>query len=493
MSVKRWLFLTHRWLGIGLCVLFAMWFVSGVVMMYVGYPKLTETQRLQHLPVLSAQAAPDWLAPRDALDAAGLAGTLASLRLAAASGGVPVYVANHAQGTWVIDAVTGARLETVDRAQALASAQAFAGEGVALAYRDTVDEDAFTHSRALDAHRPLHRIHADDGADTRLYISSLTGEVVRQATRTERGWNYLGAWIHWLYPFRGNLFDAYWTDIVNGLSILGIALTLTGTYVGIQRWRFARPYRSGSRSPYLGRMMRWHHITGLLFAGITLTWIFSGLMSMNPWRIFSSGAPALQVERMQGGPLLIGGDEASPATLLAAARGDVRELRWRRAVGEDVVEAQRATGAPTLLAMRDATPVALDDATVRQAAARLIPDVPVRIDVLTQEDFYYYSRDAHTMTGGRERPLPVWRAVFDDAHATWVHIDPDTAQVIGKLDRSNRASRWLFSLLHSWDWLPLLSRRPAWDVVLILLSLGGLVLSSTGIVIGWRRLRRRWH
>ena len=35
-SLKRWWYVTHRWLGIALCLLFAMWFVSGVVMMYVA-------------------------------------------------------------------------------------------------------------------------------------------------------------------------------------------------------------------------------------------------------------------------------------------------------------------------------------------------------------------------------------------------------------------------------------------------------------------------
>ena len=35
---KRWLYLLHRWAGITLCLFFAMWFISGVVMMYVGYP-----------------------------------------------------------------------------------------------------------------------------------------------------------------------------------------------------------------------------------------------------------------------------------------------------------------------------------------------------------------------------------------------------------------------------------------------------------------------
>ncbi|MBU0891969.1 MAG: hypothetical protein KKH21_13970, partial [Gammaproteobacteria bacterium] len=40
----------------------------------------------------------------------------------------------------------------------------------------------------------------------------------------------------------------------------------------------------------------------------------------------------------------------------------------------------------------------------------------------------------------------------------------------------------------SWDWLPLLERRPLWDIVLIVLSVGGAVMSVTGVVIGWRRL-----
>lgn len=43
-------------------------------------------------------------------------------------------------------------------------------------------------------------------------------------------------------------------------------------------------------------------------------------------------------------------------------------------------------------------------------------------------------------------------------------------------------------MLHNWDWLPLLERRPLWDVLLIVLSLGGAVMSVTGVVIGWRRL-----
>lgn len=497
-DIRRALFLVHRWLGIVLCAFFAMWFVSGVVMMYVGYPKLTEAERLHRLPSLKADAA--MLGSRAALDAAGIAGPLQSLRLSAASGGRAVYVAVAASGkrSIVIDATTGAVLRDVDAARALASASAFAGQGVAVRDVGTVDEDAFTHSRALDVHRPLHRFQLGDADDTQVYVSGTTGEVVRDATGTERRWNYVGAWIHWLYPFRGNVLDRAWSGIVEWLSIAGIALTLTGTVVGVMRWRFMGRYKSGARSPYRGFMMRWHHVTGLLFALVTLTWIFSGLMSMNPWRIFDSGAPALRTEAMNGGPLQIGANDAPPLRLLGTSKagsgvgvGDVRELRWVRVAGRTLVLAVGDGGPPALRDAASAAPATIDPVALRAAVAQLMPAPVARIDVLQAYDTHYYARDAHTMTGGSEKPLPVWRVVFADAHATWVHVDPRTGAVVGRTDSGRRASRWLFAMLHSWDWLPLLERRPLWDAVMVLLSLGGAALSLTGVVIGWRRLGRK--
>ncbi len=497
---KRWLFLVHRWVGIVACAFFAMWFVSGMVMMYVGYPKLTEAERLAHLPPLDA-AAP-LLPPLQALRAAGIGEPIRELRLARASGGRAVYLATpllpalaapgmsagHGAGTVVVDALTGERFPAVDAPRALATAAAYAGPGICLQYRGTVDEDAFTHSRGLDAHRPLHRVQAADPEATLLYISGQTGEVVRDAPRAERLWNYVGTWIHWLYPLRGGIVDGYWAAIVDGLSILGIAAAVTGTVVGLLRWRFRQPYRSGARSPYRGRAMRWHHVAGLLFALTTITWIFSGLMSMNPWKIFDSGAPPLRTEVLQGGALSWSADDATPQALLAAAGPGVRELRWLRILGRTTALAQGAQGRPALLDTADGAPRTLDLETVRAAASQLMRAPVARIDRLDAYDLYYYGRDAHTMTGGTDKPLPILRVVFADPQATWVHVDPLTGAVLGRTDSHRRASRWLFAMLHSWDWLPLLERRPVWDIVLLVLSLGGAALSLTGMVIGWRRL-----
>lgn len=54
----------HRWLGLAFCLLFALWFTSGIVMMYSDYPNVGSKERLSKaVPLapgairLSAQAA----------------------------------------------------------------------------------------------------------------------------------------------------------------------------------------------------------------------------------------------------------------------------------------------------------------------------------------------------------------------------------------------------------------------------------------------------
>ena len=75
----RTLILTHRYVGIVTCLLFAMWFGSGMVMMYVGFPELTAEERLRGLTPLDLSAAP--VLPSQALAAAGVEGWPRALRM----------------------------------------------------------------------------------------------------------------------------------------------------------------------------------------------------------------------------------------------------------------------------------------------------------------------------------------------------------------------------------------------------------------------------
>ena len=539
--IKRWILLGHRWLGIGTCLLFFLWFLSGVVMMYVGHPKLTWRERLEHLPPL--EASQPLLSPADAFRRAGIQGTVTDLRLANARAGQPVYIAQIRPDPRLapdaprpeprlvaLDARTGALLPPTESATAMASAQVYLEQGGlsqpssssalpassrrqpagatvqgapgTLLYQGITVEDAHTHSKAMDLHRPLHKVLLPNAEQTLLYISGTTGEVVRDAPRLERGFNYLGAWLHWLYLFRDTAID--WTDLIIWLSVIGTVATLSGFLAGIIRWRFSRPYRSGSRSPFAPGALRWHHILGLVFTLTTFTWIFSGLMSMNPWDIFEADESIIDARRISNPDIQPSRAIATPQALLASTTTPVRELQWHTLLDKARVKAIRThdvppgnADQPILLSARSGKPYTLEPERLRSALFTLQRGFPPRIDILRQDDFYYYSRTEHTMTGGRKpHPLPIWRVRYNDPNQTWLHIDPATGQILSELDTYQRTERWLFALLHSWDWLPLLQNRPLWDIVMLVLAAGGLALSATGIWIAGHRLHiktRRWR
>lgn len=483
--MKRYLYLAHRWLGIVLCLFMALWFFSGVVMMYVGYPKLTPQEHLQNLPALDGASC--CASPAQVLAALPPGSAPQALRLTSISG-MPTYVVELEKNRFVAIDGQSARLVRVDAHQAVRSAATFMPG--AATYAGAVMEDAWTHSRAMNGHRPLHRVEIQGVSPTLLYVSGATGEVVRDATATERLWNWVGAWLHWLYPFRGGWVDAWWSDIVIYTSLAATLLGLSGVCIGWLRWRRKR-YANGSHSPYSSRWVRWHHWLGLLFGVLVVTWIASGLFSVNPWKMFDSGAA-----RPQASPWLLQSNGMAPGTAIDCLRAHgfyASELEWTRFADASVILARDARGATRLLAAsgRCAPFAAHDMARLQAEGARLLPAASVvQATVQHAFDWHYYDRAAHTMSGHLSRPLPVLRLEFDDAAQTWLYLDPRSGAVVQRLDSHTRVKRWLFALLHSWDWRPLIETRPLWDALLVLGSLGGFLLSMSGVVLGWRRLRR---
>src|SRR6201993_2536296 len=49
----RTLIITHRYLGIAVGLLMLVWFFSGIVMMYVGFPQPAGSERLRGLPAIA--------------------------------------------------------------------------------------------------------------------------------------------------------------------------------------------------------------------------------------------------------------------------------------------------------------------------------------------------------------------------------------------------------------------------------------------------------
>jgi PepSY-associated transmembrane protein len=475
---RRALIYTHRWLGIAGGVLFVTWFASGIVMMYARMPELTAEERRTRLSPIDLSAARITVADaaRNAA-ACGAGGPPCERVRISMLGDRLVYRVQRRGEPITIFADTGEPLRELTGDQAIDLARRFAPEHASTLRYDAllIDPDQWTLIGDARRTMPLHRVALGDPEDTDIYISAKTGEVVMKTTGSGRRWGYLGAVLHWIYftPLRRH--GPLWNQVIIWSSLAGCVLCLSGLVWGVVRYSPSARYRlkrEQSPTPYAG-LMRWHHYAGLLVGLASFTWIFSGLLSMDPWDWHPSTAPTRQQrEAVTGGPLRLDAISVS---------ADVAQP-FRAASETKEIEIAQFRGEPFFVA-HDA-PIRFDRDTLLAAARTAMPDVGVA-DVTWLEDYdaYYYDRD-------RALSLPVLRVRYADPQRTWLYLDPRRGAIVRKEERLTRVNRWLYHGLHSLDFPFLYHRRPLWDVVVIALSLGGIVLSATTLVPMVHRLRR---
>jgi hypothetical protein len=474
----RVLVYTHRWLGIVSGLLFVVWFASGIVMMYARMPALGTAERLARLPAID----PAFIG---ALPPAPAEGDITRLAIGTLEGR-PVFRVTALGRTrfWFGD--TGDVVPAVDADQALRIVQRFEG-GANRVHYETRLTDADQWSFGVRGRMPLHRIAVEDAAGTHLYVTENGGEVVLKTTASGRFWGWAGAVLHWLYfaPFRR--YTAMWNETLVWLSLAGTAMCLAGMAWGVWRLSPLRGYRLRDHrqwSPYAGSM-RWHHYAGLIFGIVTTTWIFSGLLSMDPWNWHPGTAPTRdQRVRVAGGSIAV---------------SDLSLEKLRRAIGAFAPERPKeieitrfhgryyATASAGIVSLDEPQFGALDQLApdlMIGAANLAMAGVPIDgISWLDDYDAYYYDRD-------RALSLPVLRVRYADPQRTWLYFDPKHGTIARKEERLTRLNRWLYHGLHSLDFPFLYYQRPLWDIIVIVLSIGGIALSATTLSASWRRLRR---
>jgi hypothetical protein len=505
--LRRWLILTHRYVGSALSLLFVMWFATGIAMLYArGMPRLTSDLRLERLEPIDVSAVR--LSAARAAEQARLLDEPGRVALLTVMGR-PAY---RFDDRTTVFADAGDVLEGVGPTRARSIAAGFL----------RLPENQVRHAAALA--RPdqwtltarqgrMHKFVVDDEAATEVYVSDRTGEVAQLTTRGSRALAWVGAIPHFLYfaPLRLN--QPLWRQVVLWTAGIGILLALLGIVIGIVQLRLTRPFRPsrvGSYVPYTG-WTAWHHITGLVFGVFTLTFVFSGWLSMEPWGWATSAG------RLGGGLRAAFTSSAGDLTAFpmitteawAAFGGGhaIKEIEFVRIQDEpffivrrdpDEAAGTEVRGHEPYFAVRssDAAQVVVNARTLEAHArdfpvdslvARVEQAVPgtsvVASEVLATYDSYYYSREGLA-------PLPVLRVKLDDPERTWLYIDPRMSQLVGRVHRLDRVERWLYNGLHSLDFSFWYYRRPLWDIGMILLSLGGLATSGIGLCLGVRRLAR---
>lgn len=443
-GLNRLLIVIHRWMGILIGLVMLMWCLSGFVMMYAGsYPSLDEDQRLATLAPLNDQP--------------------------------PLYPDLSAQspvGRFQVEMAGGRPVVRVDgegpipgEADLAATARRFDSRAT---FMGKVDRDQWTVSGDFRG-PPFAKFALNDGKGTWLYVSTQTGRVVQKIDTKQRLLAWLGPIPHWLYPKMLRENGKVWSQVVIWLSAAGVFLTLIGLYVGVVR------VRRGRLSPYRGWHL-WHHVGGLAAGVLVLTWVASGLLSMNPWGLLEvqDGGEARKL-----GAVSTSWGEAGAAIGAAlgspAAAGAV-SLRSSLFDGAIYVVASRADGSIIRLdAEGREAPLGGHD---HDRAGVLLGG---RAELLKREDDYYFSH------GAQQVRLPVVRVITPDR--TRYYLDGRTGALLQKIDAGGRGYRWWFEGFHRLDFTRWMRWRPVWDLLMIILLSGATLVCVTGVWLGWRHLR----
>lgn len=477
-------------MGVALCILFLLWFTSGVVMMYWGFPNVSERDHVQHAPALDPALIR--LSPDDAYAGLRIARPPVQVRLDCFDGR-PVYRFRIGRDEKIVYADSGEEQMKVSRDMVDRAAARWEGQSVHAARVEPVNEvDQWTVQGRLRAIRPLWKYSWPNG--DQVYVAGTSGEVVQFTTRESRIWAWLGAVPHWLYftPLRKR--EHIWSEIMIWTSGLGTISALLGVVIGLWMYSPRKRYRYdgvATSFPYQG-WKRWHNVTGLLVGVTAVTWVFSGMLSMDPLPpkpVDPEASGAVDVARALRGSVRLGAfDAKSPAEAIEQLRAPVKELELVSFDGQPYYLATLASLETRLVPVHGDPRDGFDAGKVAEVLARTLSTRSAsrvaELRTLSEYDVYYLDRH-------HERPLPVVLLKINDLAGSRYYIDPKTARIVGTYNSTRWMTRWLYHALHSWDFPWLYKHRPLWDIVVITFMLGGNALCATSLVLAWRVVKRR--
>jgi uncharacterized iron-regulated membrane protein len=471
----RVLFALHRWLGVALGLLMLLWCVSGVVMIFVPYPSMSEHGRnlqregLAPIHLQAALVLPEL--PDDAPVEAARIETRA---------GQPILRLATAEGAGQHDLASGAKLAPVDAEGALAVARTYA-QRHAIEGRPELKQVSERDEFSVGIRGgPFFQVRLNDRASTMLYIDA-RGDVRQQTTSASRFWSWLGAIPHWLYFTELRRDPKLWTSVIVWTSLAGSFLAALGLFVGVRQLR--RRKSSGRlASPYRGAKF-WHHMLGLVFGVLALTWVFSGFASMNPFGWLNS-RPETEAAagRYAGDPPkwpAVREALAREAAAVGDNRGDIVQLSLVIIEGRAHIQRTARDGSSQLIAP-DGAPARFGE-PARQHAAQLLAGEGARIEELTSEDAFYY---------GEGTRFPVLRITTAAKPETHFYLDPQSGRYLGSADPEEQGFRWWHMALHTLDFAGPLRAEPAHAIVSILLMAGVTALCGLGAWIGIAKLAR---
>ena len=475
-TVNRTLTWFHRWAGVVLCIVFALWFVSGAVLHFVGFPSLSIADRLA-----SAEAIDFTRLTVEPVAALTHAPDAQELRLVSVEGR-PTYLASAATAVTAIAGDTGEVLPPRSAESVRRIAEQF-GRAQVLHEDGPFDYDQWTVHQQFDRYRPFYRVRLGDDEHTELHVSARTGEVLQRTRGKQRAWNWCGAILHWIYftPVRKSW--PLWNQLVWWVSLVALVTSVVGTWLGIVRMLATRAAGRSMWSPFRG-WMRWHHLIGLFASVVVLTWIFSGWLSMDHGRLFSrGGVTPEQTDRMRGLSLAQLAQSATLARLRSAE--PATEITLNAVAGRGFLTL--GGGHATRLLWLDTGQ--LTEAPLSQelllAGARAVWPQAVALTQATGTDASYRMAESVSADAMAVR--------VTDASSDRAYIDRESGRLLVVMDSSRRAYAWVYYCLHTLNFPGLIAHPMLRTTLIVALMAFGLIFSITGVVLGVRRTKLQFR
>jgi hypothetical protein len=480
----------HRWMGVCFCLLFLLWFASGISMMYWDFPSVSAADRLTRAqPINPAEVR---LSPQQAYSQLKTSDPVSSLRLAVVDGR-PAYRFGLGFTESDVYADDGQVKDGCAPEMSLRVASAWARQSASLAaVEELTEEDQWTVSEEFEDLRPLRKYSWPDGEQ--VYVSTGTCEVAQYTTRASRRGAYLGPIPHWLYftPLRKRA--SAWSRIVIWASGLGAVAALLGVGIGVSIYSPSKRYivrGAASSVPYSGQK-RWHMLLGLAFGPLACTWAFSGMLSMDPFPRLQSGnsdVAGFQLNQALRGTMpalsAFAGKLPQQALLETGSNFRIKELDFLSVMGQPVFLATANPNQTLVIPVAGKPRAEFDHQSIVDALQKAARPYEITEErEVTHNEAYYLDRR-------NQLPLPAIFVQFSDRERSMYYIDPKTARVVAGYNSHSRWNRWLYHGLHSLNFPWLYEYRPAWDIVVLTLLFGGGSLSVTALILAWRVARQK--
>ena len=463
--------------------MFVVWFISGIVLIFDGFPHASRKERFLHLTEFKKQDFENLQAPPSSFN-----GKLV-LELC---DGKPVYrVKSGRKAQKTYDAKNLNLINSFDEEHAKALSESFNGYPVKELYKINELDDwvPWSYYRPL---LPFFKCKMNDPAHTVLYISEKTGEIVQETNRRARWSARFGAIPHWIYFKKLRLAKDIWRLVIIILSSFGILMSFTGIYAGFVR---LRRRRGKGISPYKKFWYKWHHLTGFFFGLFVFTFILSGLVSVTSipdWMVGVNSKEKINIKWNQKLDLS-GHKNTLPKEIFAALshKEGIRKIEWRTVFKAPQFRVYyNDHQKPEVYSLENGKVIpqrkfSIKD--IRYQAENVFRNTPFSVVEQQNYDNYYSGSAMHYL------PASAYKIELADAAETWLYIDPASGERIKKLTRNSRLRRWLYRFLHTFDISILKQYNTVRKILLILLSLVGLMVSITGLVLSFKWGMRNYN